>query len=168
MAQENIPRWGDIFVILKFVKVYKNKNVYNMKELKQARGWYVGITHFLTSGFVVPIIAGIFLGYIFNLLEIFNQSSLFASIFMGIIGVLIIWGGVIYSAKWIMGRYYISNAKKVVTVSTSIMAVFGLFSIAFGFLGILITGTTILWVIESIFTILGIFVFYSVSKKYIN
>ena len=141
-----------------------------MQTLKKSKNGYLAITHFLTSVFVVPLITGIILDFVFRSLNIFSEVSLINSFVLGIIGLFIIWGGVVYSSKWITKKYYIDNSTKVVRIATIIMAVYLLISIFFIFILMNLGGgvdiTTIK--IDILFDILNVFVFYIISKKHIH
>ncbi len=130
-----------------------------MKPKKSSPAWYIAATHYLTSGFAVPLIIGLIAGWI---LTSFNASMIVTNTVFFITFPLSLCLGVIYSAKYIKKVYVIGESQRIITFSTAyliivngglnIMKMIRLQSFDYLFLSVL----------------LGIFVFYIFSKKFIR
>lgn len=135
-----------------------------MNEKKQSAAWNIAATHWLTSGFVVPLILTfvivLVLGLVFGQgLE--NSATLiaFASI---LYSPLVYWLAVMYSARYVNKKYFIKDSNEIAKLATLYLVVVGggfrLLQIISGY------GLTI----EHIGFILAVIVFYIASKKYIR
>lgn len=131
---------------------------------KQSAAWYIAATHWLTSGFVIPLISTFIIGSIIFLVfkkdpETAGTVFDFASIFYY---PLVAWLGVMYSARYINKKYIIKNSSEIVKLSTLYIIVLGggyrLFQIinTYNLKG------------EYIGFILAVVAFYIASKKYIR
>lgn len=133
-----------------------------MKEKKQAANWYIGATHFLTAGFVMPLlvnlIGGLLIYSIFKEGVIAQISSLFLL-------VLAIWLGVKYSSNYITKNYVIKNIDEVIKFSLAFFLLSFIYLIS-QILNKKIVGLDILF--SSVRLILSIGLFYFFSKKYLH
>jgi len=78
---------------------------------KQKSNWYIAATHYLTAGFVVPLILGLLASFLASMIPIFNTGigkTLFQFVFL----VLAIWLGVMYSARYLKKAYIITPESK--------------------------------------------------------
>jgi len=86
-----------------------------MKEKKEVSIWYASATFYLTAGFAMPFIAGIIYDLFISRFIGGETLSNIVSIVFGLIG---IWIGIVYAAKYIKKAYIIRDAKKLVNIST--------------------------------------------------
>jgi hypothetical protein len=135
-----------------------------MNEKKQSASWYIAATHWLTSGFVVPLILNILISLVLGLVfggDLKNKITLIAFVSI-IFSPLIYWSGVMYSARYINKKYIIKNSNEIANLATIYVLIVGggyrLFQIIQG------SGLTL----EHISFILGVIAFYIASKKYIQ
>ncbi len=139
-----------------------------MKEKKQAANWYVAFTHFLTSGFAIPFLVGGLLVLLF-----WKFPSLEIGWLQYLIGLAVIWLGVLYSARYINKKYLIKDRDRVIILSTVYFSFWlvilalpgGIVSVVKTFSG------KIPWEIilnSIIIPIVQIVLFYVFSKKYIG
>lgn len=135
-----------------------------MSERKQSASWYIAATHWLTSGFVIPLLFTLAISLILGLIfgkSLENKTTLitFASI---IYSPLIYWLGIIYSARYINKKYFIKDGGEIAILSTLYLVVVGggyrLFKI--------INGSPL--TIEHLGFLLVVIIFYIASKKYIH
>ncbi len=90
---------------------------------KRAKDWYIAATHYLTAGFVIPVLGT----FIFMLLyvKVFgylgispdNYKVLYAVANIPVFSVLVYFG-VIYSSKFIRKCYIIPDAHKIIRLSS--------------------------------------------------
>lgn len=135
-----------------------------MNEKKQSASWNIAATHWLTSGFVIPLILTfvvvLVLGLVFgeNLKNNANVIA-FASI---LYSPLIYWLGVMYSARYVNKKYFIKDSNEIAKLATLYLLVVGggyrIFQIVNG------SGLTV----EHIGFVLAVVAFYIASKKYIR
>lgn len=135
-----------------------------MKEKKASADWYIAATHWLTSGFVIPLI----LGFVaIMVLAAIIGSGASANTFTVSVAIIILtpiffWLGVMYSAKYLDKTYVIKNAQNIVLLSTVYLVVIGGGYRLYQFL------QTGIFKDEYIGFILGLLAFYLASKKYIK
>ena len=132
-----------------------------MKEKKVSADWYVAATHWLTAGFVIPFLLALVLGIPLTLI-LDKDNLLLLSVGFGLLNMLSVWLGVMYSAKYLNKTYVIKNAHKIVALSTIYLAVIGG---GFRLLKLIQTGN---FSYELLGFIIGIVIFYLASKKYIK
>jgi hypothetical protein len=134
-----------------------------MKEKKESASWNIAATHYLTAGFVIPFVLSFVLGIPMVLL--LGKDGLAFNIANTILGVFIVWPGVIYSAKYINKTYIIKDSQKVITLAMIYMIV-----IAGGLhlRNSLIANFDIASIFGIVEVIAMVIVFYVTSKKYIK
>lgn len=134
-----------------------------MKQKKQSKDWYIAATLWLTAGFAIPLIAMLVLGIPAQMVIGENNPILFTTV-ISIIWVFSIYLGTIYAAKYVNKTYIIKNSDNIAKIAAIYLVVLGggfrLFN--------LIKGFHIALMIDSVFFIIGIAVFYTLSKKYIK
>lgn len=135
-----------------------------MKKRKQAKDWYISATHFLTAGFILPLLINLIAGLVLSLLGI--KSIVLISIIATGIWVLAIWLGVMYSANYLKKTYIIRDKDVIAKLSTIYYIVFRFSFIVIGFLSAIeLTMFEILFeIVNSVFVIV---LFYLFSEKYI-
>lgn len=132
-----------------------------MKEKKASADWYIAATHWLTAGFVVPFLLNLVVGILLVLL-LGGDDLLLLSISFGILYVISIWLGVMYSAKYLDKTYIIKDAHNIALISTIYLAIIG-----GGFrLSRLLENENFLY--EFLGFVIGVVVFYVASKKYVK
>ena len=98
---------------------------------KEAKDWWIAMTHFLTAGFVIPLIIIFPGGIILLLLNLPKTLNHF--ILSPLIGILGLYLGVRYSARYLTTHYYIKDKNKIARLATSfyfvIVGPFILFSV---------------------------------------
>ncbi|HHD92069.1 MAG TPA: hypothetical protein ENL06_00360 [Candidatus Portnoybacteria bacterium] len=158
----------------------KNNNSFlnrsNKKEDDRSEDWYVAIMYFsvtvLFAYLLTTLIKIIMFGLLFSIID-----TLILKIMVAIIYVLSIWLGAIYSAKHLSKLCIIKNSKNVAKLSTIYLFIFSsgyelyLIYAQMGrksFEGLAGLGTSTLDTICTIIFIIGIIIFYVVSKKYIK
>jgi hypothetical protein len=136
-----------------------------MKEKKISPNWYIAATHWLTSGFVIPLLIVFVVGIPLSLL-IGDQSPVVYVILIAAIQILSVWLGIMYSSKYVARTYIVSNKEKVASLATIYLVVIGLLFRSSDYIrnpGMDFARTTD-WVMFAIMAIL----FYILSKKYIK
>jgi len=143
-----------------------------MKEKKQYSYWNIAVTHFLTSGFTTFVVNIIL---VMTLMILFGKENIILiSIIKQIIFLLAIWLSVMYSAKYIKGRYIIKESDKIIKSATMYFIIIGigfwLFYIVRVAKGDIYTNSIldVNFFIDNIFFFLEFLVFYLSSKKYIH
>lgn len=134
-----------------------------MKEKKQSKDWYIAATHWLTAGFVMPLIVGLILGIPVMLITGENNAVLF-QVLMQIIWIFTIWLGVMYSAKFLAKTYIIKDSNNIARLATIYLGVVG----SLVRIKNLSNGMDVIYVINLVFFVVGVAVFYILSKKYIK
>ncbi len=136
-----------------------------MKEKKKSSNWYIAATHYLTAGFAIPFIIGLVATFI--LLPLIKLgSSLLIMVFLLVIRILSIWLGTIYSANYLKKTYIIENKDKIINLATTYLVVL---NGGYILLNILIgKATGIALVYSFVGFIIAAFLFYIISKKYIQ
>ncbi|MBI2053897.1 MAG: hypothetical protein HYT36_00995 [Candidatus Staskawiczbacteria bacterium] len=142
---------------------------------KQSPNWYIAATHYLTAGFVPPLLLGFLASFIASISPLFIagiSKVLFGFIFL----VLAIWLGTMYSAKYLKKTYVITSESKqrIVNLATFYFIVLRLIFYIYGFLLIMtkirISGGTIADFLLNIFIFIAVggVLFYYLSRKYIT
>jgi len=142
---------------------------------KQSSNWYIAATHYLTAGFVAPLLLGFLASFLTSITPLFTAGIgkiLFGFIFL----VLAIWLGTMYSARYLKKTYVITSESKqrIVNLATIYFVVLRLIFYMFGFLSIMakirISGGMITDFLLNIFifVVIGGALFYYLSRKYIT
>lgn len=135
-----------------------------MPEKKKSASWYIAATHWLTSGFVIPLILTFVIALIFGLIfgkDAIKEARLIA--FSLIIYMpLIYWLGVMYSARYINKKYFIEDSNEIAKLATLYLTLVG-----GGFRLIQIFNDSKV-TFEHVGFVLAIIAFYIASKKYIR
>jgi hypothetical protein len=124
---------------------------------KQSPNWYIAATHYLTAGFVIPLLAMLALGLLFSSVLQAVPPILMNLIYLIVIA-LIVWMATIYSAKFLKKKYLIKDKNKIVNLSTLYLVCVGIISLA-------LQGFPPWSIVDSI--VMAV-VFYLASKKYIE
>ncbi|MFH1423882.1 MAG: hypothetical protein ABIG29_02955 [Candidatus Nealsonbacteria bacterium] len=136
-----------------------------MKEKKKSSNWYIAATHYLTAGFVIPLIIGLIASFILLPLIKFG-SPLLIMVFLLAIRILSIWLGTIYSANYLKKTYIIGDKAKIINLATMYLVVLnGGYILLQIFMG-KAAGVAIIYSFVD-FSIAA-FLFYIISKKYIQ
>ncbi len=144
-----------------------------MKEKKKAKDWYIAATHYLTAGFIVPFLCMVVIGTLLAMLDSATSGqlpSILYYVIVGLFSILFIYLGVIYSAKFIGGRYSISDASKIVRLSTiySIIISVVFTVLDFIFPDVEYRDTTLEIVLSLTISVVAIAVFYFASRKFVK
>ena len=155
-------------------------------EAKLTSNWYVAATHYLTGGLVAPaIISGVIAYGLNSVIKTENLNIIFDILVGTVVSILSLWLSIIYSQNYIKRHYLIKDTNKVIKISTIfyfvgsiiILAIF----YAFGILYLIAVGlgnhecevaqfcdpkNSI--ISYSILTIIETYLFYILSKKYLN
>jgi hypothetical protein len=135
------------------------------KERKESATWYIAATHFLTAGFVVPLIANLLVGFV---LDRTIPGSLTAGVISLVVSVIAVWFGVAYSARYLEKAYIIPDPSKVIRfaigyyVGLYLLSMLGLFAIAFSVIDWQAT------ILQSTTWLASVVVFYVASKKFVK
>lgn len=141
---------------------------------KQSSNWYIAATHYLTAGFVVPLLLGFLASFLALMVPFFTAGIgevLFGFIFL----VLAIWLGTMYSARYLKKTYVITSESKqrIVNLATIYFVVLRLIFYVSGFFWIMtkirVSGGLITYFLFNIFifVFLSGALFYYLSRKYI-
>ena len=141
---------------------------------KQSSNWYIAATHFLTAGFVVPLLLGFLASFLASIIP-FSTSLIREVLFGFIFLVLAIWLGTMYSARYLKKTYVITSESKqrIVNLATIYFVVLRLIFYVSGFFWIMtkirVSGGMITDFLLNIFVfvILSGALFYYSSRKYI-
>lgn len=128
-----------------------------MKEKKVSADWYIAATHWLTT--LITATVG---GVLFVLLFTITGNPLIVFIASIIAWPFMIWLGVIYSVRYLNKTYVIKNAKQIVILSTIYLTI-----VAGGFRLYEFLQTGVIK-IEYISFVVGVIIFYFLSKKYLK
>ena len=141
---------------------------------KKSSNWYIAATHYLTAGFVVPLLLGFLASFLASIIPLFTAGIgkvLFGFIFL----VLAIWLGIMYSAKYLKRTYIITSEDKsrIVSLATMYFVVLRLTLYAFGFLWVITKiridfGMIMEFLLDVVFVAIGGALFYYLSRKYIT
>lgn len=134
-----------------------------MKEKKQSANWNIAATHYLTAGFAIPFVLSLVLGIPMVLL--LGSEGVAVNIGNIVIVPLIVWLGVMYSAKYVNKTYVINDSQKVITLATVYLVV-----IAGGLQmrAALMANFDIVSILGMVRVIVMAGVFYVASKKYVH
>ncbi len=88
---------------------------------KESAVWYVAATHYLTAGFAIPLVVNLAYGFFGP--QLLGPETLLYVLIGIALGVMGVWLGVKYSANYLKKRYVIQDARRVVFLSTTYMAV---------------------------------------------
>ncbi len=134
-----------------------------MKERKQSKDWYIAATHWLTAGFAIPFIIALVVG-IPAIALIGKNNTIVLTIIMSAVWILSIWLGVMYAAKYVNKTYIVKNNENIAKLATIYLGVLG-----GGYRLInLSKGITTESIIDIVFFVVGVTIFYTLSKKYIK
>ncbi|MSR76075.1 MAG: hypothetical protein EXS68_00595 [Candidatus Ryanbacteria bacterium] len=136
-----------------------------MKTKKASASWYIAATHYLTAGFVVPLIVSLVYSFmIFPKIGSIDSTVLW--VVELVISILAIVLGVIYSARYLQKTYIIQEKDKIVLLSSIyFFLVTGAF-VAMGSFTRSFFGVSSLWnIADYIFRLAA---FYLVSKKFVT
>jgi membrane protein implicated in regulation of membrane protease activity len=128
---------------------------------KKSANWYIAATHYLTAGFVIPILMMLFLGLVLGFLPKL-PSVVKPLIHLGAMS-LAIWLGTIYSANFLKKRYIIKDKNKIVNLATGYLIVIDIIWLAINWLGFRFFS-----LYSVITSVIMAVVFYLASKKYIK
>jgi len=132
-----------------------------MKQKKQSADWYIAATHYLTAGFVLPLIIGLIAGFIIVFLGIL-EGALTYNIIIFVVFVLSIWLGIIYSSGYINKTYIIKDVSAISRLSTIYFVLIFLIRI------VIFRDDMLVVVFNVVELILGAVLFYSLTNKYIK
>ena len=135
-----------------------------MKEKKQSANWNIAATHYLTSGFAIPFIMGLILGVPAAII-VGKDNAVLLTIVLSIIWLVSIWEGIMYSAKFIAKTYIVNDKNKIATLSTIYLIVLGS---AFRLYNLSSKGINISFIIDAVFFVVVVILFYILSKKYLQ
>lgn len=131
-------------------------------DKKTAADWNIAATHYLTAGFLAPLI--IVLGSQYVVAAFVSAQPLILAL-LGLVTVpLSFWVGAQYSAKYISKKYTMQDPTKVIRLATIYMVVLnGLYQLY------LLTafGVNLEYLISLVAFGLGVAAFYKASKKYL-
>ena len=125
------------------------------KGKRDASNGLIATIHFVVAGFLLPFIIITVISYIIRL---FFDETLFILGAGLIIGPLSIWLGVLYTAKFINKHYTINDVSKIIKLAT-------IYYVVFYILLFIISGGNFYSIAPAV---IGVFVFYFTSKKYIK
>ncbi len=145
------------------------------KDLKESKLWYISATHYLTSGFVIPLIL--------SALSVFLLKSFFGTSYQAwqfltvlIVSLLSVYLGVIYSASYLKKTYKIKDAKKIIKYSSIYFIFFSAFLFLLDSTSSIVKTykengfATAFWFVffPFIYLLIASLIFYLTSKKYIK
>lgn len=131
-----------------------------MEQEKQPTNLSIALTHFLTAGFATPVIVGA-LGYL--LLQFFpNQPTFFRYLFGLALGIVAIWLGTRYSARYLKITYHLGHTDRIITLSVLFLILLGVLRLLFSFQ----TGDTTIMIYDTLQFVVMTSLFYLFSKKY--
>jgi hypothetical protein len=120
--------------------------IFAQKQKKESKDWYIAATHYLTAGFVVPLVAGLLEVYfLLPLLGIDGEPSFATKFLDAAVFISSIWLGVKYSANYVKKTYLLPRRMRIVNLSSIYFAVIvGIWQlIQFG--GILAVAGIVFW-----------------------
>jgi hypothetical protein len=133
-----------------------------MKEKKQSANWNIAATHYLTAGFAIPFVLSLIIGIPMVLL--LGSEGVVVNVGNIVVAPLIVWLGVIYSAKYVNKTYVISDSQKVINLATIYLIV-----IAGGLqLRALVVSFDTISILGIVRVIVMAGTFYIASKKYLH
>jgi hypothetical protein len=132
---------------------------------KETAAWNIAATHFLTAGFVIPLLVSIVAGMIFTAVGM-EDGVISTVIANNVVMLIATWLGVMYSAGYLAKKYHIESSSKIVNLSTSYKLILSLIFIVLAFSASSGNLESVAYV--SVPSILGLIVFYVASKKYVK
>lgn len=135
---------------------------------KQSSDWYIAATHYLTAGFVIPLLAGLVLAFLFAASGIVGVTQ---AVIMVFVSPVVVYFGVMYAAQYLQKTYVIARPSRIVVLATTYLAVISLgFTLASGVsavamradIDMVILGLTL------VTNIINIIVFYYASQKMVT
>jgi hypothetical protein len=103
-----------------------------MDTRKASAPWYIAATHYLTAGFAIPFIGGLLLGIVFGILGISLGDGPLSGLYLAPFSLLMVYFGVIYSARYLRRKYIIQDAMHIVNLSTIYLIVIRVLFTGFG------------------------------------
>lgn len=136
---------------------------------KQSAIWYIAATHYLTAGFAIPFVGGLVLGFV-HYYALPTPNDLVTLSMKALESVILTYLGVMYGAKYVNKTYVITDASKIVKLSTKYFVSLSVFwwALTFFFLSQLPEVSSAIVSIGVATTVASIVVFYFASKKYIR
>ncbi|HBX49541.1 MAG: hypothetical protein UR66_C0004G0120 [Candidatus Moranbacteria bacterium GW2011_GWE1_35_17] len=135
-----------------------------MKEKKQSANWYIAATHYLTAGFAIPFVIGLIVGI--PVFLILGKDEILLSNAVNLISApIIVWLGVMYSAKYINKTYLIKDSQKIINLATIYLVI-----IAGGLnmRSAIMDNFDVVSILGIVRVVAMAIVFYITSKKYIK
>jgi len=123
---------------------------------KSSANWYIAATHYLTAGFVIPLLIMFIFGLFIGFLPVLPAALMY--ILYSVVMAIAIWLATIYSANFLKKKYIIKDKNKIVNLSTVYLAVIGIIGLVLQSFSVL---NIVVLVVEAV-------VFYLASKKYIG
>lgn len=148
-----------------------------MDTRKASAPWYIAATHYLTAGFVIPFIGGFLFGILFAIAGVPLGTGPLNGLFMAPVSLMLVFFGVMYSARFVQKRYIIADFMEIVNLSTIYLVVLRVLFMGIGIAFLLspaATGTPEAQALPVIVgfgivqTILEAAVFYFSSKKFLG
>jgi hypothetical protein len=87
-----------------------------MKELKKSANWNIAATHYLTAGFVMPILVSMVGNIVIGALGI--TSAHVIAVLQITVYILSIWLGVMYAARYLRKTYIVDDKYSVIRIAT--------------------------------------------------
>lgn len=139
-----------------------------MSEKKKSADWYVAATHY-----IIVTTIGVIVSFLISIVRVIMPllAGIGLTIVSLIIGVLGLWIGVMYSAKYIKNHYIVEDKTKIINLATIYLVVFSIvFNIGYVLVGeitgVKLPGSDTAYSILSLIT--SAVLFYVFSKKYIK
>jgi uncharacterized membrane protein YbjE (DUF340 family) len=137
---------------------------------KESPAWNIAATHFLTAT-IIPFLISLATGFVLRStgMDIGSVATMLLSNLIWVIG---IWAGVMYSANYLAEHYIITDANKIINLSTTYRFILFLLFIGGGLFmassqaDTSVDKTGLAFTVS--FAVIGIIVFYLASKKYIK
>lgn len=136
-----------------------------MKPKKQSSNWYIAATHYLTAGFVVPLIGSLILGFIVVTIPL-ELGSMILGIIMFLAGATLVYFGVVYSSSYINKTYIILNPQSIVNLSTTYIAIVTIVRFVIKNNASILADTNVILSVAQ--EVIILVVFYFASKKFIK
>ncbi len=135
-----------------------------MAEKKESANWNIAATHYLTAGFVMPVIT-MLITYFLIIPNIGIKSVYIIYLILAIMLLLWVFLWVIYSANYVKKTYIVKDIEQVIKLSTIYFLVIGILSNSYRFF----SGKLILndFVFMLLVILISTPIFYIVSKKYL-
>lgn len=138
---------------------------------KESAAWNIAATHFLTAGFLIPFLTSLAVDFGLSSAGM-DVGSVPMQLLSNAIWLVSIWLGVMYSANYLAKKYVVTDASKIVNLSTIYRVVLATLFIGGGFFMAASDSSAVVDTTAATFTvvfaIVGTLVFYVASKKYIK